>query len=281
MSWAAQNASPRFSPRRRAWLLVAVFACGALLRPGSTLAEPVPVQHAEGLVHGFLTLRTLDGTLIADGDLIQTARGDQVTSRLVFRFKDGSIRDETAVFSQRQRFRLLRNHLVQKGPTFPQPLDVSIECGSGQVTVRYADDHGKQKVEAERMELPPDLANGMILTLLKNVRPGASPAAWSMVATTPKPRLVKLAVSSAGEEPFSTGGMSRKATHYIVKIEIGGLTGLIAPLVGKQPPDSHVWVLGGEAPAFVKSEGPLFLGGPIWRIELVSPVWPKSAPAAK
>jgi hypothetical protein len=181
----------------------------------------------------------MDGTLIADGDLIQTARGDRVTSRLVFRFKDGSIRDETAVFSQRQRFRLLRNHLVQKGPTFPQPLDVSIECSTGQVTVRYTDD-GKQKIETERMELPPDLANGMILTLLKNVRPGAPPAAWSMVATTPKPRLVKLAVSAAGEEPFATGGMSRKATHYIVKIEIGGLTGLIAPLVGKQPPDSHV-----------------------------------------
>jgi len=262
-------------------LPVAVFACGALLRPSLTLAEPVSVQHSEGLVHGFLALRTLDGTLIADGDLIQTARGDQVISRLVFRFKDGSIRDETAVFSQRQRFRLLRNHLVQKGPTFPQPLDVSIECSSGQVTVRYTDEHGKEKVEAERMELPPDLANGMILTLLKNVRPGAPPAALSMVATTPKPRLVKLALSVAGEEAFSTGGMSRKATHYIVKVEIGGLTGLIAPLVGKQPPDSHVWVLGGEAPAFVKSEGPLYLGGPMWRIELVSPVWPKSAPQTK
>jgi hypothetical protein len=92
---------------------------------------------------------------------------------------------------------------------------------------------------------------------------------------------VKLTLSVAGEETFSTGGMSRKATHYVVKIEIGGLTGLVAPLVGKQPPDSHVWVLGGEAPAFVKSEGPLFLGGPVWRIELVSPVWPKSSPPPK
>ncbi|MBI4485154.1 MAG: hypothetical protein HY655_04000 [Acidobacteria bacterium] len=36
---------------------------------------------------------------------------------------------------------------------------------------------------------------------------------------------------------------------------------------------SHVWVLEGEAPAFVKSEAPLFVGGPIWRMELVSPVW--------
>jgi len=53
--------------------------------------------------------------------------------------------------------------------------------------------------------------------------------------------------------------------------------GLVAPLVGKQPADTHVWILGGEAPAFVKSEGPLYVGGPIWRIELASPIWPKAS----
>jgi hypothetical protein len=84
---------------------------------------------------------------------------------------------------------------------------------------------------------------------------------------------VKLAITSQGEEPFSIGGSSRKATHYVVKVEIGGAAGLVAPLLGKQPPDTHVWILGGEAPAFVKSEGPLFFGGPVWRIELTSPVW--------
>jgi hypothetical protein len=100
----------------------------------------------------------------------------------------------------------------------------------------------------------------------------------SFIAATPKPRLVKLAISNAGQDKFSTGGSSRTGTHYVLKVEIGGLSGLIAPLVGKEPPDSHVWILGGEAPAFVKSEQPLFFGGPVWRIELVSPVWP--APAA-
>ena len=254
---------------------------GSMLWSGVVVADPVTVRHTEGVVHGFLALRTLDGALIANGDLIQVARGNRVTSRLVFRFKDGSIRDETAVFSQRGTFRLLRNHLVQKGPSFPQPLDLSIEYASGLVTVRYTDDHGKEKVEMETMELPPDLANGMTLTLLKNLRPSAPPAALSMVATTPKPRLVKLAISNAGEESFSTGGIHRKATHYVVKVEIGGVSGLIAPLIGKQPPDSHVWILQGDAPAFVKSEGPLFLGGPLWRIELVSPVWPKTPATAK
>ena len=240
-------------------------------------AEPVRVRFTEGLVHGFLALRTTDGKTVADGDLIQSARGGRVTSRLTFHFRDGSIRDETAVFTQSGSFRLVSDHLVQKGPAFEQPLDMSIDRASGRVVVKYLNDHGEQKVEDERMKLPDDLANGMILTLLKNVAPGAAPPTLSMVAATPKPRLVKLKITDAGTEPFNTGGASHKATHYVVKIEIGGLAGLVAPLVGKQPPDSSVWVLGGDAPAFVKSEGPLHLGGPIWRIELVSPTWPQAS----
>jgi hypothetical protein len=272
--------SIRNAHARRSVLAALAFAAAALSCPASILAEPVTVRYAEGLVHGFLSLRALDGTLVANGDLIQVARGDRVTARLIFRFKDGSLSDETAVFSQRGHFRLLSSHLVQKGPTFKTPLEATIDGVSGQVTVRYVDD-GKQKVEAEHLQLPPDLANGMILTLLKNVRPSAPPASLSMVAYTPKPRLVKLALSVAGEDRFTTNGSARKATHYVVKIEIGGLSGLIAPLVGKQPPDSHVWVLGGDAPAFVKSEAPMFLGGPVWRIELVSPTWPKATETAK
>ena len=80
-------------------------------------------------------------------------------------------------------------------------------------------------------------------------------------------------MTAAGEESFSIAGTSLKATHYVVKVEIGGISGVVAPLLGKQPPDSHVWILHAEAPAFVKSEQPLYNGGPLWRIELTSPVW--------
>lgn len=51
---------------------------------------------------------------------------------------------------------------------------MSINAGSGDVAVRYADDDGKQKEEANRVEMPPDVANGLILTLLKNVGPSSS-----------------------------------------------------------------------------------------------------------
>jgi hypothetical protein len=242
------------------------------LVPGYVLGDPVTVRYPEGVVHGFLVLRSEDGAVLANGDLIQTSRGDRVTSRLVFHFKDGSVNDETAVFLQRTRFQLLSDHLVQKGPAFERPLDMTIDRARGQVTVKY-DDEGTPKVVTEKMDLPPDLANGIIITLLKNVAPDALPHSVSFVAATPKPRLVKLVLSSGGQDPFTLAGTTRRAVHYILKVDIGGLTGLVAPLVGKQPPDSHVWVLQGDAPAFVKSEAPLFMGGPPWQMELVSPVW--------
>jgi hypothetical protein len=247
----------------------------ALMWAGAPSAEPIVVRHVEGLVRGFLSLRAPDGKLLASGDLIQGARGNIVTSRLVFRFTDGSLSDETAVFSQRGHFSLISDHLVQKGPAFGQPLDMTIDKAAGHVVVRYKNDHGEEKVEDEHMDLPADLANGIIIALLKNVRPEALPPSLSLVAATPKPRVVKLKIAVGGTEPFSIAGSPRKAVHYVLKVDIGGIAGMVAPLVGKQPPDSHVWVMQGEAPAFVRSQAPMFNGGPLWQTDLVSPVWPR------
>jgi hypothetical protein len=246
----------------------------ALLLPSAVLAQsPVGVQYTEGVVRGFLVLRTLEGNALAEGDVTQVARGDRVTSHTVLRFKDGSVNEETVVFTQRRTFRLVSDHLVQKGPAFKQPMDVSVDGSTGQVTVRYTDDGGKEKTVTDRLKLPADVSNGMILTLLKNIRPDAPLTTLSMVAAAPKPRLVKLLISPDGEESVSAGGSARKAMRYVIKVDIGGVAGVVAPLVGKQPQDTHIWILGGDAPSFAKSEGPLYAGGPIWRIELTSPDW--------
>jgi hypothetical protein len=252
-------------------LMAVLLVWCTLLHPAHLPAEEVPVRYVEGLTHGFLALRTLEGKTLADGDLLQVAQGDRVTTHVIFRFKDGSIHDETTVFSQGRTFHLLSDHLIQKGPSFEHPIDASIDASSGNVTVRSTDHDGKEKVDTKHIDLPADVANGLIFILVKNI--GAAETKVAMVATTPEARLVKLAMMRQGADPFSVGRSRRKAAHYVVKIEIGGAAGVVAPLLGKQPPDINVWILGGEAPVFVKSEGPLFYGGPIWRIELVSPVW--------
>ena len=254
----------------RSRLIAILFACATMLQPTALFADMIPVRHTEGLIHGFLLVLTFEGKALADGQMTQDAQGDRVTNHLIFRFKDGSIYEDTTVFSQRGTFRLLSDHLILRGPSFKQPMDTLIDASAGQVKVRYTDDRGKEKVIAQRMELPPDVANGLLLTLMKVIKPSVPRTTVSMVATTPKPRLVKLAILPQGKEPFTIGSFRHEAMHYVVKVEIGGITGFLARLMGKQPADTHIWVLGGEAPAFVKAEGPFYVGGPIWRIQLAS-----------
>jgi len=267
----------RGESRVRIQLIKILFVFACMLSATLLLGENVAVRYKEGLTHGFLILTTLDGERLAVGDMTEVVRGDVVTVRLTYHFKDGSVQDETTLFSQRRTFRLISDHMVQKGPIFPHPSDVLIEMSSGKVTIRTTDDKGKEKTEEQHMKLPPDLANGLVLTLLKNVPAGAQPPELSMLVATPKPRIVKLPISSAGKDSFSLGGSNREAIHYVIKVEIGGITGVIAPLLGKQPPDSHVWIIGGEAPTFVRSDTLSYVGGPIWRTELLSPTWPKSS----
>src|ERR1700716_1219137 len=154
--------------RLRCRSFIALLICA--LQP-SAPAEPIPVRHLEGTVHGFLALRSKEGQVLAVGDLFQVVHGDRVTSRLLFRFEDGSVDDETTVFSQRGNFQLITDHHIQKGRSFPQPMDTSIDVPNGQVTVRSTGKDGKEEAKNEHLDLPPDLVNGLILSIAKNIRP--------------------------------------------------------------------------------------------------------------
>jgi hypothetical protein len=246
----------------------------ALGAPAAARGELIPVQNREGLAHGFLVLRTLEGETLAEGDLTQHARGDRVTGRLRFRFRDGSFREETTVFTQRGHFRFVSNHVLQKGPAFKVQLESHIARG-GRVRVRYSEDGGEEKTLEEHLDLPPDVANGLTIAILKNIASARRKVTVSMVAITPKPRVVKLEFEPVGEDPFSIVGVSRKAVHYVMKVHVPGVTGVIASVLGKIPPDSHFWVLAGDAPTFVRGDAALAMGGPVWRIELASPTWPE------
>lgn len=257
-------------------LLVACFFSAPLYAADNSSA-PIAARYKEGTLHGFLVLSTLAGNPIATGDSVQSVHGEQITNRLTFHFKDGSLQEETTVFTQRGSFHLVSYHMVQKGDTFPNPMDLSVVTATGQVTVHTTDDKGQDKMFVDHRKLPADLGNGMVLTLLKNLAPTVSAVKIPMVVATPKPRLIQLSLTAQGEEPFSIGGSSRKAKHYLAKIELGGVAGVVAPMLGKEPPDNHIWILGGDVPTFVKSETLSYMNGPLWRTELLAPSWPKAA----
>jgi hypothetical protein len=247
---------------------VFVFFASILLR-AKLYAEPIPVRYPQGSAHGFLAIRTIEGPRIATGDVTQVVRGDRVTAHLIFHFRDGSIDEETTVFSQRGTFRLISDHLIQSGPSFPKSADVFIDALTGQIT-----SHSKEgQVRQDHLDLPADVSNGLPPNLLMNILPSTPETKLSFVAPTTKPRLIQVSIKPAGKVPFTVGGSRRQAIDYVLHVELGGTLGMIAPLIGKQPDDYHIWILGGASPAFIREEGQLYEGGPIWRIEQISPAF--------
>lgn len=255
----------------RTWSLVAILVCvcGAIAQ-----ADPIPVRRAQGTLHGFLALRDEGGRIVGSGEINQISHGDLVTSRTLFTFKDGSTDDETSVFSQRRTLHLITDRRIQKGPSFPHPMDVLIDTRSNQVTVRYPGKDGKEEVKTSHLTLPPDLANGIVPIVMENLAPGAAPTTISLLTASPGLRVVKLVISTAGEDNCTIVGVPRKAIHYDAKVVIGGIAGMVAPLVGKAPPDVQLWVIAGPAPTFVKATNQFYPEGPLLTVELASPVWP-------
>jgi hypothetical protein len=232
-------------------------------------ADPVLVRYPQGYSHGYLALKTLDGKLIATGEDVQSVRGDRVTSRLIFHFLDGSIDDDSTVFTQRHVFRLISDHHIQRGPAFPKPIDFLIDGVTGQVTVRTPDG----KVTQQHFDLPPDISNGLPPNLLLCILPSVAETKISYIIPSDKPRLIHLSIKPTDNTSFNVGQLQRKATDYIIHVELGGVAGMIAPMIGKEPPDYHIWVQGGVPPAFIREEGPIYEGGPILRMESIVPTF--------
>jgi hypothetical protein len=244
-----------------AWLvtMVGMMAVGA----GIASAEPVAVRYTEGVTRGFPVLRDAGGAILAHGDLAQVTSGDRVQSRLVFRFRDGSLYDEAVTFSQRDVFTLITYRIVQHGPSFPESLEASVDRLTGRYHVRYrADEDSPEEVLSGKTELPADVSNGLLGTLLKNLEPGKSQIV-SIVAFTPQPRAVKMLLHPMAAEPVTMAGMPVPATRYHIKPQLG----LMASLLVTDLPDVKTWIAQGEAPAFLRFEGPLYMQGPVWRID--------------
>jgi hypothetical protein len=252
-----------------------LLAVTSMLLWSATLhAAPVTVRLPEGNARGFLVLRTLEGTAIAYGELRQKPVGAAIESVLALTFKDGSVREERATFTQKEVFRLEAYRLVQRGPSFPKQ-EIAFDRKSGQYTaVTQEKKEDEEKSASGPLEMPADLYNGMALFLLKNLAPGAR-ASGQVAAFLPKPRLLKMELGAEGEDRVTVGGQAKKVIRYLVNLEVGGLTGALASLVGKEPPDLRYWLAAGELPAFVRFQGAMYLSGPVWRLEVAPVEWPK------
>src|SRR5205823_8155092 len=165
----------------------------AVLMYSSADAAPVAVRFLEGVAHGYFIVRSLAGETIGQGELTQVLKDENlVESQVVIHFKDGSLYDEKVAFSQQRVFTIVRYHLVQRGPAFPDQIDVSIDRGTAEYKVRsLAGKDGKEKLLTGHFDLPNDVYNGMFVVMLKNLFKEAN-ATVNFLAFTPSPQLIPL-----------------------------------------------------------------------------------------
>ncbi len=235
------------------------------------MAAVVPVRFAEGVTHGFLVLRSVDGAALAHGDLLQVGKDGDISKRMVFHFKDGSVFDENVTFTERGVYALKSYRLSESGPAFATDREISMTPATGAYRVTTKDHKGGgEKVLEGVLDLPPDVYNGMILTVVKDLAKGAREVIH-FVAFTPQPKIIELELTPAGEQKVAVGETTRTAVHYILKPRLGVWLTFFATILRRMPEDLHAWILTGDVPAFVGFEGSLTTPGPVWRIELVSP----------
>jgi hypothetical protein len=231
----------------------------------------VSVRYAEGVVHGFLELRTESGTLLAHGDLLQIARGEEVESRMLFHFADSSFFDETVRFTQDRIFRLESYELVQSGPAFADDLTATLTRSGQYSVVSKPHDHGDTKRYTGTLDLPPDVYNGMVITVAKNLLTGGVHTVH-LVGFTPAPRLVELEMAPSASRPVMLGDHPEAAVRFTLTPKLGALLSVFAALSGRTPPPSTLWIVTDDIPAFMQFEGPLYTG-PIWRLTQTNPRW--------
>jgi hypothetical protein len=235
----------------------------------AAFAEPISVRHIQRPMHRFMVARSEDGKTIASGEFSQDVQGDEVTMRLTYKFMDGSIDDETTTYRQQGTFRLVRDHHIQKGPFFAKPVDFTVDAATGMATSRTIDKNGRIHIESKHMDLPDDLANGFVGTLLLNVPHNTTPFRVGMLAPVAGGRLIRLLISPEDEQTVRLAGQTLKATVFRIHPELGGIVGVIARLIGLQPKDVMVWVLEGEQPAVAVIVGQLGGYGPVVSSDLV------------
>lgn len=179
--------SPKAFPGHRdASRCLAVIILIVVLTYSPADASSIPVRFPEGIAHGYLLVRSLVGEIIGHGEMTQVVKeGDLLESHLVLNFKNGSLHEEVVTFSQQHVFTIIRYRLIQRGPSFPDLLDVSIDQSTAEYKVRSkTGKDGKEEELTGAFTLPKDVYNGIFVTVVLNLPKGTSETV-SFLAFTP------------------------------------------------------------------------------------------------
>jgi hypothetical protein len=166
--------------------------------------------------------------------------------------------------------------LRQRGPISTEDTEISLERATRTYRVKTkAHKNGQEKVPEGTLDLPPNVYNGMVLTIAKNLPKGASETVH-MVAFTPAPRLIKLEVTPVDEHKALIGDLTKPAIHYLLQASARKLAQALRHVArsratGLSGLDRHR-----RGAGIREVRGATYATGPVWRVEVTSPRGPTS-----
>ncbi len=193
--------------------VLAILASLVGLAPWSGLeAGPIEVRFGEGTAHGLLLVRSVSGETVGHGDFLQTAHGDRVESRLILRFKDGSVHDEKVTFLQQRVFTMLSYQLLQRGLSFPETVEA------------------------------------MVPMLLKNLAPGGPSETVHVVALHADAEADRAPDGPRGHSATAERRSRAGGNPLRAETQLGAALRLFATLLGKAPLDQECLILTEDVP---------------------------------
>ena len=80
-------------------------------------------------------------------------------------------------------------------------------------------------------------------------------------------------ISRSGEGSYTLGGEKQTTKKLEIKVDLGGVAGVIAPVIGTEPKPTYAWMAGGRVPMFIRIQTQFYEGAPLWTIEQAAPEW--------
>src|SRR6185436_16128410 len=110
---------------------------------------------------------------------------------------------------------------------FPESLDAAIDRATGRYEVRHREDaDSPEEMVSGTFALPKDAYNGMLSLVARNLPPRAA-GTVSLVAFTPKPRVVQIDLQPMAEERIQISEALMPVTRYHLRPRLGIFASLL------------------------------------------------------
>jgi hypothetical protein len=264
---------------RSAFRSMALLACLALAAASG--AGAVQLRYPQADLHGFPSMQNEAGELIADGELTQRKQGARLIVHATWRFRDGRVVVEDAVFALRpelaqQSFRWVE----RRGETELRRFEVDFRS-------RKAHAQKLEGKERKRWDDTLDLQPGKafagygtalaVSQLRDSLAAKDAVAELTFIAFTPEPRTVTLEVSRRQGERVRVAGRELGADLYTLHPRIPFPISIFV-----HAKDARLWFTHGAPPALLRAEQNLVeKDDPQIRIDVIPAGSALASPAAR